>query len=107
SRAGDDKRERPPLFSRMTTMIHITHERAADIAAREALLDRVMPERFEKPSEKLRAGRLPAKGLALVARDGGRILGSVRLWTVFAGSRPALLLGPLAVDAEARSKGIG
>ena len=85
-------------------MIRIVNERPADIAAREALLDRVMPERFQKPSEHLRAGRLPARGLAFVARDGGRLVGSVRLWNVEAGGRPALLLGPLAVDGGTRGK---
>jgi len=88
-------------------MIRIVNERPADIAGREALLDRIMPERFQKPSEQLRAGRLPARGLAFVARDGGRLVGSVRLWNVEAGGRPALLLGPLAVDCGTQGKGIG
>jgi predicted N-acetyltransferase YhbS len=90
-----------------TTMIHIADERSNDIAAREALLDRIMPERFLKPSEQLRAGRLPARGLAFVARERGRLVGSVRLWDVEAGGRPALLLGPLAVDRGTQGKGVG
>jgi predicted N-acetyltransferase YhbS len=92
-------------------MIRIAPESPADIAAREALLDRAMgPGRFLKPSERLRRGRLPAEGLALVARDedDGRIVGTVRLWNVSAGDgRPALLLGPLAVDPDSQSAGIG
>lgn len=88
-------------------------ETAADVIAREALLDRVMgPARRTKSSENLRRGRVPAHGLAFVARDcGGTIVGTVRLWNVAAGIdaqvRPvaALLLGPLAV--EQASKGIG
>jgi predicted N-acetyltransferase YhbS len=92
-------------------MIRIVPETSEDIAARETLLDRAMgPDRFLKPSERLRVGRLPAEGLALVARDGddGRIVGSVRLWNVSAGrSRPALLLGPLAVDPDCQGAGIG
>ena len=63
--------------------------------------------RVLKPSEPLRAGRLPADGLALVARDGDRIVGSVRLWHVEAGGRPALLLGPLATDPAVQSRGVG
>ena len=43
--------------------------------------------RLLPPSEKLRAGRRPAAGLALVARDGNRLVGSVRLWNVSAGGR--------------------
>jgi predicted N-acetyltransferase YhbS len=92
-------------------MIRIEEEAPADAGARETLLDRAMgPDRFLKPSERLRVGRLPAEGLALVARDGddGRIVGSVRLWNVSAGrNRPALLLGPLAVDPDCQGAGIG
>ena len=64
-------------------------------------------DRRLKPSEKLRAGRLPAEGLALVARDGDRLVGSVRLWHVAAGGRPALLLGPLAIDPALQGRGVG
>jgi predicted N-acetyltransferase YhbS len=88
-------------------MILIANERPTDIAAREALLDRVMPERFLKPSQRLRAGRLPAPGLSLVALDGERLVGSVRLWQIAAGGRPALLLGPLAADPGIQGKGVG
>ncbi|KAB2867489.1 MAG: hypothetical protein F9K43_14285, partial [Bauldia sp.] len=56
-------------------MIHIADEQPFDVAAREALLDRVMGrERVLKPSGRLREGRLPAPGLALVARDGDRLV---------------------------------
>lgn len=88
-------------------MIHIDEETPADVGAREVLLDRVMPDRAGKPSERLREGRLPAAGLALVARDGGTVVGSVRLWHVTAADRPALLLGPLAVEQQLRGKGVG
>jgi len=89
-------------------MIHIDIETPNDLAAREALLDRAMgPGRFLKPSERLRAGRLPAGGLSLVARDGDRLVGSVRLWNVSAGGVPALLLGPLAADPAVQGRGVG
>jgi predicted N-acetyltransferase YhbS len=91
-------------------MIRIDDEFLSDVAAREALLDRAFGEtRFAKTSERLRAGRLPAEGLALAARDrAGRLVGTVRLWNVAAGlGRPALLLGPLAVDEAARGEGVG
>ncbi len=89
-------------------MIVFADETAAEVAAREALLDRAMGKaRVLKPSERLRRGRLPAAGLALVAREHGRLVGSVRLWNVEAGGRPALLLGPLAVDPEAQGEGVG
>jgi predicted N-acetyltransferase YhbS len=89
-------------------MIHIDDEKIADIAAREALLDRAMGTgRRLKPSERIREGRLPAQGLAFVARDNGRVVGSVRLWDVEAGGRRSLLLGPLAVEPGVQSRGVG
>ena len=85
------------------------HEAPAEAGAREVLLDRALgPDRRRKTCERLREGRLPADGLALVAREGERLLGTVRLWPVLAGpERPALLLGPLAVDPERHGEGIG
>jgi predicted N-acetyltransferase YhbS len=86
-------------------------ETAADIRAREALLDRAMgPGRKRKSSERLRRGCKPSEGLAFVARDAdGRLLGTVRLWDVAVGQdgRAALLLGPLAVDPALKNAGIG
>jgi predicted N-acetyltransferase YhbS len=90
-------------------------ENAGDVVARENLLDRAMgPDRRKKSSEKLRRGRVPAEGLALVARDrAGHVIGTVRLWNIEAGvdceTRPveALLLGPLAIDPAHEGKGIG
>ncbi|CAM5366697.1 hypothetical protein MAUB1S_06292 [Mycolicibacterium aubagnense] len=91
--------------------ILITAETAADIGAREALLDRAMGAgRKRKSSEKLRRGRRPSEGLAFVARnEGGAVVGTVRLWDVRLGDHgaAALLLGPLAVDPTAKSAGIG
>lgn len=91
-------------------MILIEAEAPDDWGAREALLDRVMgEERFLKSSERLREGRLPSPGLALVARDdaSGELVGTVRLWDVSAGGRPALMLGPLAVADDRQGEGIG
>jgi predicted N-acetyltransferase YhbS len=90
-------------------MVTIRHERLADAAAREALLDVCFGcERTTKTSERLREGRLPAAGLSFVATEHGRLVGTVRLWHVSAGpGRPALLLGPLAVDPACRGRGIG
>jgi predicted N-acetyltransferase YhbS len=87
----------------------IDDEAEADVSARETLLDRAMgPGRRRKSSEKLRRGRLPADGLAFVARNGmGQVIGSVRLWDVVADGRSLLLLGPLAVEATSGGKGIG
>ena len=79
-----------------------------DAPAREALLDAAFgARRFEKTSERLRAGRLPADGLALVAKDGDALVGTVRLWSVCAGGVEALMLGPLAVARSHRGLGVG
>jgi predicted N-acetyltransferase YhbS len=90
-------------------MLTIRQEKASDAAAREVLLDGAYgPVRFEKPSQRLRAGRAAARGLSFVAVEDGRVIGTVRLWEVAAGpGRTALLLGPLAVDPACRNRGIG
>ena len=98
--------------------VGIDVERHGDAEARESLLDRAFgPARFRKTCERLRAGRLPARGLSLVARTddrfgggedvggervGAELVGTVRLWHVEAGGVPALMLGPLAVDQRYR-----
>ena len=77
-------------------MITIRQERSSDVAAREALLDAAYGAgRFTKASERLREGRLPADGLSFVAVEGGRIVGTVRLWHVAAGrGRPGAAARP-------------
>ena len=74
-------------------MVTIRQERPVDEKAREALLDRAYGnERHGKPSARLRTGRMPAEGLALVAVERGHVIGTVRLWHVQAGGQAALLL---------------
>jgi len=86
----------------------IRAERAADVATREALLDACFGEtRHGRTCQRLRDGRAPAAGLALAAMREGTLVGTVRLWHVSAGGRPALVLGPLAVDPACRELGIG
>ncbi|QQN63789.1 N-acetyltransferase [Bradyrhizobium diazoefficiens] len=86
----------------------IRSERAADVAMREALLDACFGEtRHGRTCQRLRDGRAPATGLALSAVREGKLVGTVRLWQVSAGGRPALVLGPLAVDPACRELGIG
>ena len=90
-------------------MIHLVPESSRHADAREALLDAAFgPSRRLKTSERLREDRLPAKDLAFAALDGKRLVGTLRLWHISAGpGRPALMLGPLAVDRAYRSAGIG
>ena len=90
-------------------MVTIRKELGKDIGAREALLDRVWGDhRFHKTAQRLREGRLPAESLSFVAEEDTCVVGTVRLWHILAGpARPALLLGPLAVDDAWRGLGIG
>jgi len=90
-------------------MITLRHERPCDLAAREALLDEAFGDsRARKTSQRLREGRLPAEGLSLIAAEGRRVIGTARLWHVTCASgEHALLLGPVAVAAASRGRGIG
>jgi predicted N-acetyltransferase YhbS len=90
-------------------MIQIRHERLVDIDAREALLDDAFGEaRHRKSSERLREDRLPAEGLSFIASEGKRVIGTARLWDVACGNgQSALLLGPVAVAEDCRSRGLG
>jgi predicted N-acetyltransferase YhbS len=90
-------------------VIAIRDEVLSDVAARENLLDACFgEERFRKTCERLREGRRPADGLSLVVEIDGRLVATVRLWHVAAGpGRPALMLGPIAVDPALQGFGIG
>ncbi|MCX7297713.1 MAG: N-acetyltransferase, partial [Hyphomicrobiales bacterium] len=90
-------------------MIQIRHERLSDIDAREALLDNAFGEsRYRKSSERLREDRLPAEGLSFIASEGRRVIGTARLWDIALGNgQKALLLGPVAVAEDCRSRGLG
>jgi predicted N-acetyltransferase YhbS len=86
----------------------IRGERASDVAARETLLDACFgANRQSRTCQRLRDGRASAEGLAFSAMRQGKLVGTVRLWHVSVGGKPALVLGPLAVDASARKLGVG
>jgi len=96
------------LLSTAAAPFAIRGERASDVAAREALLDACFgANRALRTCQRLRDGRAPAEGLALSVVRGGRLVGTVRLWDVSAGGKPALVLGPIAVDPSCRKLGIG
>ncbi len=100
---------RAPRVASALAPFAIRDEAPGDAESREALLDDAFgPARFLKTCQRLRDGSAPAPGLALVATDCvGELIGTLRLWPVLAGGRAALLLGPLAVAAQARSLGVG
>jgi predicted N-acetyltransferase YhbS len=91
-----------------TSTLIIVAENRFDASARERLLDAALgPARFEKASERLREGRLPADGLAFTLKEGGKLIGTIRLWNIVAGGVPALLLGPLAIAKSHEGLGLG
>jgi predicted N-acetyltransferase YhbS len=90
------------------TDLVIAPEAPADAAEAQGLVDRVFgPGRYAKSAERLREGNRSIPELSFVAREGGRIVGAVRLWPVRVGGATALLLGPIAVDPHARRRGLG
>ncbi|MFP6730706.1 MAG: N-acetyltransferase [Alphaproteobacteria bacterium] len=89
-------------------MVDFTAQNPADEAAVEDLLDRAFgPGRLDLPSYRLRQGVAPIAGLKYAAWDGDKLVGTFRFWPlVIGGTAPALLLGPLAVDAAYRRRAI-
>jgi predicted N-acetyltransferase YhbS len=84
------------------------HETPQDQELIEALLDRAFgPGRFVKSSERVREFAEFAPELSFCAWEDGKLLGVVRLWRVRVGETPLTFLGPLAVEADERSSGIG
>ena len=93
-------------MTRIPALLTIEPETAADAAAVEAVvLDAFGPGRFAKTAERLREGSAPFAGF--VARDGDRVIGSVRLWPVDVAGRRAAFLGPIAVEDAFRESGVG
>ncbi len=83
-------------------------ERPADAPAIEALNDVAFgPGRFARTAYRLREGVPPDPRLSLIAEIGERLIGSVRLTPITIAGRPALLLGPLAVDPAWSGRGCG
>jgi predicted N-acetyltransferase YhbS len=87
-------------------------EQPQDAPAIELLLDEAFgDDRHKKQSYRYRRLIGPVAELCLVAREAGRLVGTVRHWpvTIVGDQRmtPALLLGPIGVAADRRSLKIG
>lgn len=88
--------------------VSLRPERREDAARVEGLIARAFgPGRFAKTAERLREGRTPDLCMSFVAWSGGEAVGCVRQWPVTIGGTPALLLGPFAVEAAWRKRGLG
>ena len=84
----------------------IRREEARDLAAIDALvLDAFGPGRFAKTAERIR--EVAALTAGFVVYEGEHLLGSVRLWAVTVGAARSVFLGPIAVDSQRRSAGLG
>lgn len=89
-------------------MVRVVTERSEHAPAIERLLDQAFGEaRWAKTCQRLRDGQEAVRDLSLVALDGDQLIGTVRQWRIMVGRRPALLLGPLAVDPMRRERKIG
>jgi predicted N-acetyltransferase YhbS len=86
----------------------IRPERPEDAPLVEALNRTAFgPGRFAKSAYRLREGVSQVGALAFVAIEEGQLRGSVRFWPIAVGGHEALMLGPLAVNASQRGRGIG
>lgn len=86
--------------------VRIDAETPADAASVEALVMAAFgPGRYARTAERIREHARVAAGF--VAREQGRVIGAVRLWSIVVGDRPALFLGPITVSADSRKGGLG
>jgi predicted N-acetyltransferase YhbS len=87
-------------------VLSVVAETPADALEVEALvLAAFGPGRFAKTAERLREKAAIQAGF--VVREGSRLLGSVRLWSIAIDGVPALFLGPIAVAVDNRRAGLG
>ena len=92
----------------MTGLPPITAETPTDRAEVDALIALAFgPGRLVKTAERLRETNQPLLDLSAVAREDGKVVGCSRLWPIHIDGRPAILLGPFAVDPSFRSAGLG
>ena len=83
-------------------------ERPGDDDAIEALHEVAFgPGRFSRAASLLREGVPHDPALSFVATTGRDLIGSVRLTPIVIGTRPAILLGPLAVVEGWKGRGAG
>ncbi|ALK10265.1 GNAT family N-acetyltransferase [Blastochloris viridis] len=88
--------------------ITILSESPEDAPAVERLNDHAFgPGRYARAAFRLREGGAPIAEVSFIARVGTLLVGSVRLSPITIGDTPALVLGPLTVDPDFRSRGIG
>ncbi|MGO4571387.1 GNAT family N-acetyltransferase [Microvirga sp. 2TAF3] len=86
----------------------IRTEQPIDADPIERLHERAFgPGRFARTASRLREGAPHLLDLSFTALVGTLLVGSVRLTPVLAGTKKALMLGPLTVEPAFESRGIG
>lgn len=94
-----------PSESAFPPLVHETPDMEAAVTH---LIDRVFgPGRFAKSSERLREGNTLLSDCSFVSMRDGKPVGCCRMWPVTIGGEPVAFLGPLAVDPDDRSAGLG
>ena len=89
-------------------VLTLQSERPQDGPLVDALIARAFgPGRYAKSSERVREFAEFAPELSFCAWSEDRLLGVVRMWRVRVGATPVVFLGPLAVDNDQRSVGVG
>ena len=88
-------------------MFTLRPERPQDGPAIETLLDVSFgPGRFAKTAYRLREGVAAIPALSYVAEEDGELRGTIRYWPVLIGGMASLMLGPIAVLAAHRGRGM-
>jgi predicted N-acetyltransferase YhbS len=102
------KTTEPPLSDASEPNWTIRPERPEDAPLVDSLNEIAFgPGRFAKSAYRLREGVSHLEALSFVAIEARKLKGSVRFWPVAIGGHKVLMLGPLAVEAEQRGRGIG
>jgi len=97
-----------PQPSEVAPVLTLQPERPQDAALVDALIERGFgPGRYAKTSERVREFATFAPELSVCAWIGGRLVGCARMWRVRVGGKPAMFLGPFAVEAGERNAGLG
>lgn len=93
----------------MTAQIAIRRAAASDIPEISRQHARVFgPGRFVRSAYRVREGKGHLSRFCLVAHEGARLVASLRITEIaIGGTSGAALLGPVAVDADFRSRGVG
>jgi predicted N-acetyltransferase YhbS len=98
----------PPPADTAEMALLLKPERPQDARLVDGLVDRAFgPGRLVKTAERLREHNKPLLDLSLVAWAGDEAVGCCRMWPVHIGAKPAVLLGPFAVEDAWRSRGLG